>query len=111
MIVAEWIKAKNDEYTLFDTAVTSYDVLRAEYNTYAEEWNTLWYTYNATDATQSHTETTDYTWGLSNILDFYFRTGLFAVNEKVMPPVPVTPLAYSGPQLYDSSYSTTLDYL
>lgn len=71
-MVAEWIKAKNAENTLFDTAVASYDVLRAEYDTYAEEWNTLWYEKNATDATQSHTETTAYTWGLTNILDFYF---------------------------------------
>jgi len=50
-----------------------------------------------------------HTWSLSNILDFYFGTGMHAINEKVKPPVPVTPIAYTGPELYSSG--TVLNYL
>ena len=37
---------------------------------------------------------------------------MFRIPQKVKPPVPITPLAYTGPELYDSgTHSTVLGYI
>ena len=80
--VADWMYAKKTEIADYDEMVPYYDVLRAEYDIYVEEWNAAWNAIN--DSDQS---TIEY-WSLGNILDWYFGTGMHAINEKVKPPVP-----------------------
>lgn len=97
--IAEWMQAKRTEFTEFDQTVADYDVLRTDYDNYVTEHNNYYL--------ESYS-----TFGMQNILSWTFGTGYYSVEEKVRPSVPITPSAYTGPEIYDSTtHSTTLGYL
>ena len=94
--IADWITGKYKEVDEYNAAVPVYDILRVQYNAYVREWNEKYAEIEAD-------------FGIRDVLTWYFKSGLFSIQEMMKPPVPQVPSAYDGPTMYTSG--TTLNFL